>query len=143
MKLQKVGKSRSSVANLLRILKLPRAVIELLQGNKLSFSHARVLISLKDEHDKIINFAQKVVDQNLSVRDLEKLLDFEKVRTKGSDGNGKVEDPYFNDRIKNLQDTLTDLTGKKIKIKTKGNTEKGSIEFKFANTAGLTRYMNT
>ena len=129
---KKVGKSRAGIANLLRVLKLPRQVIESLQANKLSLGHAKVLMSLKDDHGKIINFAKKVIDQNLSVRDLEKLLDFEKVR-----GNSPFKhrnlDPLFSDKVKDLQKTLIDLTGKNIRIKTKGSQEKGSIEFKFSN----------
>jgi len=131
---KKVGKSRSSIANLLRILKLPRQVIELLQSNKLSFGHAKVLISLKDEIEKIKMLADKVVEQNLSVRDLEKLLEFEKVRS-ANKGASSAADETFNRKINNLQDLLIDLTGRKLKIKSKGSSEKGSIEFKFNNKA--------
>lgn len=129
---KKVGKSRSSISNLLRVLKLPRPVIELIQSNKLSLGHAKVLISLKDDFEKIKSLAIKVVEKNLSVRDLEKLLEFEKIRN-APRVNDENQDENFEIKIKNLQDLLIDLTGRKLKIKTKGNSEKGSIEFKFNN----------
>ena len=130
---KKVGKSRSSIANLLRILKLPRSVIEQLQSSKLSLGHAKVLISLKDDQLKITQLANKTVENQLSVRDLEKLLEFEKVRN--SQGKSKEPDFEFENKIKSLQDLLIDLTGRKLKIKTKGGSEKGSIEFKYSNKA--------
>ena len=130
---KKVGKSRSSIANLLRILKLPRVSIEMLQSNKLSLGHAKVLISLKDDVEKIILLSKKVAESNLSVRDLEKLIEFEKVRnTPRAEKN--INDIDFEKKIQNLQDMLIDLTGRKLKIKTKGSNEKGSIEFKYNNT---------
>ena len=132
---KKVGKNRSTIANLLRILKLPRSVIEMLQSNRLSLGHAKVLISLKDEPEKIIKFSNKVVEQNLSVRDLEKLIEFEKIRLSPHQKNENEVDAGFQDKVQNLQDVLIDLTGRKLKIKTKGNSEKGSIEFKFNNKA--------
>ena len=130
---KKVGKSRSSIANLLRILKLPRSVIEQLQSSKLSLGHAKVLISLKDDQYKIIQLANKTVENQLSVRDLEKLLEFEKVRS--AQGKSKEPDFEFESKIKSLQDLLIDLTGRKLKIKTKGGSDKGSIEFKYSNKA--------
>ena len=130
---KKVGKSRSSIANLLRILKLPRSVIEQLQSSKLTLGHAKVLISLKDDHLKITQLANKTVESQLSVRDLEKLLEFEKVR--GAQGKTKEPDFEFEGKIKSLQDLLIDLTGRKLKIKTKGGSEKGSIEFKYSSKA--------
>ena len=47
----------------------------------------------------------------------------------------KLEDKDFQQKINNLQDLLIDLTGRKLKIKTKGSAERGSIEFKYSNKA--------
>ncbi|MDD4576552.1 MAG: ParB/RepB/Spo0J family partition protein [Bacteroidales bacterium] len=69
---EKIGKSRSNVANLLRLLNLHPEVLKLIEENKLTAGHARVLASLNDGKSQI-NLAQKTIDKQLSVRDLEKL----------------------------------------------------------------------
>lgn len=69
---EKIGKSRSNVANLLRLLNLHPEVLKLIEENKLTAGHARVLASLNDGKSQI-NLALKTIDKQLSVRDLEKL----------------------------------------------------------------------
>src|SRR5690606_3661162 len=69
---KKLGKERSSIANYLRILKLPREVIEKLQKEELSFGHAKVLAAVK-EREQIIRLANECVVGELSVRELEEL----------------------------------------------------------------------
>lgn len=69
---KRLGKERSSIANYLRILKLPRHVVELLQKEKMSFGHAKVLASLEDR-DRIIALADVVARNGISVRELERL----------------------------------------------------------------------
>ncbi|GBD33782.1 putative chromosome-partitioning protein ParB [bacterium HR34] len=68
-----MGKSRVYITNLLRILKLPQKVQNMIRKKMLSEGHAKVLLSLKDEK-QIIYFAEKVVRSNLSVRELENLV---------------------------------------------------------------------
>lgn len=70
---KKLGKERSSIANYLRILKLPRTVIEMIEKELLSFGHAKLLAAIEDkEHAK--RLANQVAAENLSVRELEKLI---------------------------------------------------------------------
>ena len=69
---QKLGKSRSAVANSLRLLNLPEAVLELLKGGKLSTGHAKVLLGLPDAA-LMEQAAETVVGQNLNVRQTEAL----------------------------------------------------------------------
>lgn len=69
----KVGKNRSTIANLLRLLDLPKEVLELLKSGQLSAGHARALLGLTDE-EKIVPLAQKIVEKGLSVRDVEKTI---------------------------------------------------------------------
>jgi ParB family transcriptional regulator, chromosome partitioning protein len=66
-----IGKSRSHVSNSLRLLKLPERTKTLLREGKISAGHARVLLSVAEPHA----LAEKIVAQNLSVRDAEKLLE--------------------------------------------------------------------
>lgn len=68
----KFGKSRTYVTNMLGILKLPEEVKRLVEKNSLSMSHARVLSKMDDE-EKVTDLAKKVITDNLSVHDLEKI----------------------------------------------------------------------
>ncbi|MDY0276572.1 MAG: ParB/RepB/Spo0J family partition protein [Acholeplasma sp.] len=68
----KVGKSRSHVTNIIGLLKLPEKVQEMILNKQISMGHARSLSKLKDEK-KIIELANKIVKDNLSVRDVEEL----------------------------------------------------------------------
>lgn len=70
---EKIGKSRSNVANLLRLLNLHPDVVELIEKNQLSAGHARVLVVLDDAKVQI-SFARKVIEKQLNVRELEKLV---------------------------------------------------------------------
>ena len=66
----RVGKSRSAVTNSLRLLKLPKAVIEALRDGSVSAGHARALIPLKNEED-ILEMVSRIITEGLSVRDTE------------------------------------------------------------------------
>ena len=67
---KQVGKSRSAVANLLRLLDLPENVLEMLKNNEISAGHARALLGLNSEED-MISLAGKIVEKQLSVREVE------------------------------------------------------------------------
>lgn len=70
---KKVGKSRSHITNILGILCLPKSVQDMVLSNKLSMGHARCLSKLNNE-EQILNMANRVVEEKLSVRDLENAL---------------------------------------------------------------------
>lgn len=70
---QKVAKSRTSVTNHLRLLKLPVAIQLAVRENEISMGHARALVSVGSE-EKQMNLCQKVIAEELSVRNLEKLI---------------------------------------------------------------------
>ncbi len=69
----RVGKTRSYVTNMLGLLNLPEEVMKLVDSKQISMGHARALSKLLDK-DKIKSIAKKIVDENLSVRDVEKLV---------------------------------------------------------------------
>ena len=69
---KEIAKSRSAIANSLRLLDLPEEVQTLLYEGKLSAGHARAVLAVPEE-EKRINFAQKIADENLSVREAENL----------------------------------------------------------------------
>ncbi len=70
---KRVNKSRSHITNLLRLLKLPDSVQEMVLENKLTMGHVRPLVSLEDPKE-IESYAQKIYDRKLNVRETEKLI---------------------------------------------------------------------
>src|SRR6267378_7045675 len=68
-----VGKDRTTIANMLRVLQLPEVVKKLLQDGKLSMGHAKVLLGLEDS-EKIVTLANEIVREGLTVRELEHRL---------------------------------------------------------------------
>jgi len=122
-----VGKERSSVANFLRILKLPREVIQFLNKEELSFGHAKVLASVKEE-EKAKRLARIAVEDNLSVRELEKLIKA-KAPTQATENK-----KFFDEKIDALKQKLESKTGYHFDLKSKNNGS-GTISIKFGNEA--------
>lgn len=123
---KRVGKERSGVANFLRILKLPREVIQFLQKEELSLGHAKVLASIKED-EVAKRYARDAVENKLSVRELEKLI-----KTK-TNKKSVVSNKFFDEKIDALRNRLEKRTGYHFDVKSKGNG--GSISIKFTNEA--------
>lgn len=125
---KKLGKERSSIANLLRILKLPREVIDFLQKEVLSLGHAKVLAS-EEDRDIVLRLANLVVAENLSVRELEKLLKKER-RTKKPVTENEIVDNHWD----SFRDNLEQKTGFHFLLNAK-KTGAGQLVIKFNNAA--------
>ena len=104
-----VHKSRSHIANLLRLLDLPEKVRGLLASGKLSMGHARALVSAQDAED----LADEVVSRDLSVRDTEKLV---RMRKGGRERQGRLSYKSASADIDALERQLGDMLGLKVKI---------------------------
>jgi len=125
---KKIGKERSTIANFLRILKLPKDVIVSLQKELLSFGHAKILVSLSD--DEIIKrLANEVIAKSLSVRELEELAKSSKKKLKPIEPNNFIADQY-----NQLRNKLEQKTGYHFDVKAKKNGG-GEILIKFSNEA--------
>ena len=114
---KKLGKSRSHITNMLGLLRLPLSVQDMVLYNKISMGHARVLSKL-ESHDQIEELANKVVSENLSVRDLEKLTestDFVRSAPVAKTKKSK-EYKYVEDAMKEKLGTKVAISGNKIKI---------------------------
>jgi len=122
-----IGKSRSHVSNCLRLLNLPVEVIKLIEINKLSQGHAKILVGLENAY----YLAKKIVEKNLSVRQAENLV---KIFKNKSRGNKITLDP----NLKDLQLSLSDKIGINVLIKNKKNNT-GSILFEYKNLDQLNR----
>lgn len=124
---KRLGKERSTIANFLRILKLPRDVIELLQKELLSFGHAKILASEKTR-ERCIRLANQAVTEDLSVRELEKLLKKKDTSPK------KPQEKYFDGKLDQFKQKLEQKTGYHFDIKSK-KAGKGEFVIKFTNEA--------
>lgn len=110
---KRLGKSRTNVTNLLRLLSLPEEVQDMVNKNKLSYGQARTLLAL-DNEDKILDLAKRTIKEGLSVRELEKLTK-KPEKTKDAPSTPKTRDPYIED----VKDTLQSKYGTKVEIRDK------------------------
>lgn len=114
---KKLGKSRSHITNMLGLLRLPLSVQDMVLYGKISMGHARVLSKL-ESHDQIEELANKIVNENLSVRELENLTESNTfVRsTPVSKPKKSKEYKYVEDAMKEKLGTKVSIAGNKIKI---------------------------
>ncbi len=130
-----VGKSRPAIANSLRLLRLPEAVRELTRDGKISAGHARALISL-DNDELIIEAAENVIKNKLTVRDVERLA---KTRDKGnsvSQKRYKRRDSFYDE----VELTLSEVLGRKVKVY--NGKGKGTLEIEFYSQEDLKNIAN-
>ncbi len=113
---KKLGKSRSHITNMLGLLRLPLSVQDMVLYGKISMGHARVLSKL-ESHDQIEELANKVVNDNLSVRELEELASGERFEKALPVKKKAVKEyKYVEDAMKEKLDTKVSISGNKIKI---------------------------
>lgn len=114
-----LSKSRSSIANTLRLLKLEEEVQDYLREGKLSFSHGRLLLKIKDPKAQVKK-AREIVAQGTSILEAEKSL--EKTRNKKKPTR---KDPYLQD----IEDRLSLSLGTKVEVMNRGKVKKIQIEY--------------
>ena len=129
---QRVGKSRSTIANSLRLLALPPSVLEHLEAGAITGGHARALLSLEDPA-LALTISHKIIRSDLSVRETEKIIrDYKNGKPAQSDMAESPVDVYF----KSLENKVSGAVGKSIKInRNRRNKDKGKLEISYA-TAG-------
>jgi len=117
---KKVGKSRSKIANSLRLLNLPAEVQALLGNGRLSEGHAKVILELSTPQEQIL-MARRVAENNISVREVEKNIAVRK---------GKNKPPkVLDERLQSLQDELRQVFKTKVYIKPK--KQGGVVEIEY------------
>ena len=126
-----IGKSRSYIANSLRLLSLPKEVISYVENEKISSGHARSLIGLPNA----AQIAKKIAENKLSVRQSENL-----VRALRNQKNLKIV-PSKDGDILNLEKSLIDKTGINVVIKNNRNNS-GKLTFEYKNLEQLDRLIN-
>jgi len=129
---QKIGKDRTTVTNLLRLLKLPNEIQKTVKTGEISVGHARTLLSLEDKEEQK-NLWLKTLRNSYSVRKLEKLVkEISQVKPK-KNIVPKKDSIYFH----KIEENLRNVFGTKVSIRAK--KEGGSIEIQFYSPEDLNR----
>jgi ParB family transcriptional regulator, chromosome partitioning protein len=122
-----IGKSRSHITNCLRLLSLPKEVIELIENSELSPGHAKILVGLENAHF----LGKKIIEKKLSVRQAENLV---KIFKNKNLAKVSPRDP----NLKHLENSIVDKIGLNVSIKNKKNNT-GSIEFYYKDIDQLNK----
>lgn len=130
---QRVGKARTTVANLLRVILLPKVILDLMRDDKISLGHAKILLGLKDSTIQVLT-AQKAAKEQLSVRETEVLIDSLTEQTK------KVKPSREHTTLfHNVEDRLR--TSFQTKVLLKGDLSRGKIEIQYFSEEELNRLL--
>lgn len=138
---QQAGKSRSAVANILRLLDLPDEILDMVQEEQLSMGHARAILGLEDE-EKMLPLAEMAVNKELSVREVEALV---------RKYNAAPEEPAVTEEtsvamqrrvyMKELEDKARVRLGRKVKIHE--TNRKKTVELTFEDDEDLEALLKT
>ena len=136
---ERVGKNRSTVANCLRLLKLPEDIQKALVTDSISSGHARAILSLENDSDKRILFG-KIIGQGLSVRQSENIA---KEMKSGISSVAKTylkPEPKKDPNLAALEQKLIERLGTKVQLK--GGFSKGTISINYFSSEDLDRIFN-
>lgn len=128
------GKSRSAIANMLRLLELPDEILEMVQDEKLSMGHARALLGLEDE-DRMLPLADMTVQKELSVREVEALVRRYNETTEvipTDPDNTTIQRRVY---MKDLEGRIRSALGRKVKIHE--TSRKRVVEFTYEDDEDL------
>ncbi|MBO4846230.1 MAG: ParB/RepB/Spo0J family partition protein [Eubacterium sp.] len=131
---EKVSKNRTTITNSLRLLKLTEEVQQMIVDGKLSTGHARAIISIENPAEQV-EIAEKIFDNKMSVRDVEKYIK--------SLGKPPKQKRKINDSLQvvysNLEEQLKLILGTKVSILSKGGEGSGKVEIEFYSHDDLDR----
>ncbi|MCL1858111.1 MAG: ParB/RepB/Spo0J family partition protein [Oscillospiraceae bacterium] len=159
---RQVAKSRSVVANALRLLSLPEEVLKYIEDGDITSGHARAILSVDDPEEQL-KIAQKIIKNNLSVRETEKIVRAKKSSFLSGDNNIDIDEYIYGEStdekagikdkdlanskkveelyLKNLQNKISGIFGKKIIINmaknNKNGAQSGKLEIEYKNNEEL------
>ncbi len=138
---KKVGKSRSVVANAMRLLNLDERVQNFVSENKLTNGHGRALLGITDK-DVQFELAEKIIEEELSVRETESLVKkiSENKNKKVSEKEESQSKKFKTDNYKYIENDLKSIFGTKVKLSNKKN--KGKIEIEYYSDEDLDRLIS-
>jgi ParB family chromosome partitioning protein len=131
---ERIGKDRSSVANTLRLLKLPKTVQNFIANGELSEGHARAILSLSGEKEQI-TLSRHIIKDGLSVRKTEELVYGRREKLK----RGKLIPPEAGSKYLEIENSLKQFFGTKVSV-VQGK-KKGKIEIEFYSEEDLSRIL--
>lgn len=132
---KKVGKSRSAIANSIRLLNLDDRVQEMVSSGKITMGHAKVILSLQNKEKQFIA-ANRIIEKNLNVRETEKLvknMSEEKIRSLKIPAKTNIY-------LKEIEDNLCSFLGTKVKI-LQNSKNKGRIQIEYYGEDDLERLL--
>lgn len=115
---ERIGKSRSAIANSIRLLDLPEEILTMVAARELSAGHARTLLGVKDKDDMIL-LAQIAAEQDISVRQLEEQVKKINKKKKPVEVEVEEEEPFV-DYFREMELRIQRQLGRKVKIEDKG-----------------------
>jgi len=136
---ERVGKKRATVANYLRLLKLPAEIQLAIREEKISMGHAKALLSIDDEK-KLLKIFKKVVDQQLSVRAIEELVKEANEETEEA-AAGKKKVDNTSSEYEELRQQLSNFFKAKVTFQRK-STGEGKIIIPFKNDTELEKILS-
>ena len=131
---KRIGKSRTAITNTIRLINLDSRVQQYVIDGIISEGHGRALLSLEDGDLQYI-YSQKVIDEKLSVRELEKLIRNISLKSERSEKKEELN-PYYKD----VRDRLQNYFGTKVNLSSKKN--KGKIEIEYYSEEDLQRILD-
>lgn len=133
-----VGKSRSAVANSLRLLKLPEDILNMVSDGKISAGHARAILSLDNEKDMKF-LADEIIKKDLSVRQAEKLSKkMTQVKKEATEKQHLPKASYFSE----VELALTEYLGKKVSVSPLKDKKGGILQIEFYSDEELAELAN-
>jgi ParB family chromosome partitioning protein len=132
---RRVGKNRATIANMLRLLRLPQEVQQWLREDRLTTGHAKALLSLSDLN-AILDSAKKIIQGNYSVRQAEMLVSRHGSSTRSSDDSAGGHDPV-DPNVRAAIHALEQALGTKVTVQESGG--KGRIELHFFSLDEMNR----
>jgi len=124
---KRAGVSREQVSNYMRLLSLPEGVIGALQTGRLAYTHARVLLQLRD-NVQIWRFAQKAIEEKMSVAKLEDLV-FGRIAPTGLEPKTGGGARWMDPNVKAAQRSLEEVLGMRVRIRDRNGRGKIVIEY--------------
>lgn len=133
---KRVGKSRSKIANAVRLLNLEPEIKTMISQDKISAGHARALLSIEDSKERL-RLANQIVSENLSVRQTEETA---KNKSKKIQKKKRERERFINPVFLDITERLQRILGTKVKIK--GDERRGKIEIEFYSEDELERILD-
>jgi len=135
---QRIGKDRSTVANALRLLKLPEAVLEMVEQGQLSEGHGRALLVAGDPNT-MLKLARSAIEKSWTVRDTEKAARFAADVAKAKDKGKDAPDTGKTANVRDLETRLSRSLGAKVNVADRNG--KGNLQIQFTSYDELDRLL--